>query len=160
MGFTGRVITTKQDNYNTPKNGWEDIMQYVEDKNKKIWLPFYNDGKCKEILNEMGYTNIIHEDKDFFTYEVENAIVIDNPPYSCKEKVIEKLFKMKIPFSLLLPLETIERKYFKKYINGFQLVIPNVRYEYTDKKGGVPFKSCWFCWNMQNYLPNKELIFL
>ena len=49
----------------------------------------------------------------------------------------------------------------KKFLNNLQVVIPSIRYEYTEgTKKNPPFKSVWICWNMQEYLPNKELIFL
>tara|TARA_R100001015_G_C4578253_1_gene135158 strand:+ start:438 stop:920 length:483 start_codon:yes stop_codon:yes gene_type:complete len=160
MPFNGRVKMTIQDNYNTPKKGWEDIMQYIPNKQQRIWCPFYNDGKCKEILNEMGYENIIHSNKDFFTYHEENCLCIDNPPYSIKEKVIQKLYDQNIPFALLLPMDTLERKYMKKFLNNLQVVIPSIRYEYTEGRSNPPFKSVWICWNMNQYLPNQQLIFL
>jgi hypothetical protein len=42
------------------------IKDYIP-KDKKIWAPFYCDGKQKEYFEEMGF-DIIHEDKDFFSY--------------------------------------------------------------------------------------------
>ena len=161
MPFTGRIKMSVQDNYNTPKKGWCDIMQFIPNKEQKIWCPFYNDGTCKNILEEMGYTNIIHSNKDFFTYHEPNSICLDNPPYSIKEKIIDKLYETKIPFALLLPMDTLERKYMKKFLNNLQVVIPAIRYEYVEgSKKNPPFKSVWICWNMQEYLPNKQLIFL
>lgn len=161
MPFNGRVKMSVQDNYNTPKIAWEHILQYFPDKEQKIWCPFFNDGTCKKILNDMGYNNIVHQNKDFFTYTEENAICIDNPPYSIKEKVIAQLYNMNKPFSLLLPWDTLERKYMKKYLNNLQVVIPPIKYEYIEgSKKTPPFKSVWICWNMNQYLPNKQLIFL
>ncbi len=159
--FEGRVKTSKMDNYDTPIKAWEDIMNLGIPKNIKLWLPFYNTGNAKKYLENMEYENIIHKNKDFFTYKEEDAIVIDNPPYSIKEKVIEKLFNSGISFSLLLPLDTMERKYFKKYDINFQLIIPAIRYNFSgSKKNNVPFKTCWFCWNMKEYIGNEKIIFL
>ena len=161
MPFNGRVKMSVQDNYNTPIIAWKDIMQYIPDKEQKIWCPFFNDGTCKKILNEMGYSNIIHQNKDFFTYQEPEAICIDNPPYSIKEKVIQQLYDMKRPFALLLPMDTLERKYMKKFLENLQVVIPKIRYEYIEgSKKNPPFKSVWICWNMQEYLPDQQLIFL
>ena len=55
---------TKNNNYNTPINGWKDILQFI-DKSDKLWLPFYNDGKAKEYLNDLSFNNVIHINKDF-----------------------------------------------------------------------------------------------
>lgn len=158
--FTGRVKTTIQDSYNTPIDGWKDILQYIP-KKTSLWLPFYNDGSAKTLLNKLGYSNVYHEERDFFTYD-NDGLVLDNPPYSNKCKVIKTLFDRGKPFALLYPMETMERKYFKQFIKGFQLVIPKKRYNYSEsKKKNSPFKSCWFCWGMETLLKTKDkLIFL
>jgi len=163
MPFNGRVSLSIQDKYNTPKNAWEDILQYIP-KTQALWLPFYHDGSAKAVVESLGYTNVYHEHRDFFTYDNE-GLCIDNPPFSIKEKIIKKLMLRNKPFSLLLPLDTLERKYMKKYIQDLQIVIPASRYSYVedtdDKKSKPPFKSCWFCWNMQEFLQtNEKLIFL
>ena len=157
--FSGRLICKVDDNYNTPVNGWEDILQFVK-KDTPLWLPFYNDGAAKELLQGLGYTDVFHEDRDFFTYWCDDRILIDNPPFSVKRKVLDYCWEKKKPFCLLLPLDTMERKYFKKYINGLQMIIPNKRYRYTgNKKVSPPFKSVWFCWKM-NIQNNEMMIFL
>ena len=63
MSFTN---DKESDNHSSPKKIWEDIKDYIP-KDKIIWSPFYNDGKQKDIFGEIGF-DIIHEDKDFFTY--------------------------------------------------------------------------------------------
>jgi len=146
----------KRDNRNTPKKSWEDILKFVN-KDTKLWLPFFNDGACKTILNNLGYNNVIHKNEDFFTYDISDALIIDNPPWSIKEKIINKLYGTR-SFVLLLPLDTLERKYMKKFLKGFQIVIPSYRYNYIEGKSAVPFKSCWFCWNMQDYLGTDKLM--
>jgi len=147
---------SKNDKRNTPIGAWQDVLQFIN-KREKLWLPFYNDGACKKILNDLSYNNIVHINKDFFNYDISDALVIDNPPYSIKEKIIKKLYTGR-RFSLLLPLDTMERKYMKKYLDGFQLVIPAYRYSYMTNKKQPPFKSCWFCWNLQKELKTEEKI--
>jgi hypothetical protein len=160
MSFYGRVQQSIQDNYNTPIDGWKDILQYIP-KETPLWLPFYNDGSAKKLLNKLGYKNVYHEKRDFYKYD-NDGLVLDNPPYYDKVKVIKKLFDRGKPFSLLLPMETIERKYFKDFTKNFQLIIPNKRYNYSETgKKNSPFKSCWFCWGMEKLLKkNDKLIFL
>lgn len=151
---------SKRDNLNTPKDGWEDILQYIN-TDTKLWLPFYNDGTAKTILEEMGYKNVIHLNKDFYSYDISDALVIDNPPFSHKQRIIKKLYDGR-SFALLLPTDTLGRQYLKKYEKGFQLVIPHKRYNFMENsKYAVPFKSCWFCWNMEKYLKTtKRIIWL
>ena len=161
--FNGRVKMTKQDNYNTPKIALEHLLNYIEPL-MPIWMPFYNDGSVKKQMEDVGFLDVFHEDKDFFTYNLEERLVIDNPPYSIKEKVIEHLYKQNRPFSLLLPMDTLERKYMLKYQKNLQVLIPPIRYDYNEKEGKKsqpPFKSVWICWNMKEILnTNKELIFM
>ena len=66
------------DNYATDKVGWELIQDYIP-KDKKIWSPFYCDGKMKDYFEEMGY-DIYHKDKDFFSYEPSAS----GKKFSCK----------------------------------------------------------------------------
>tara|TARA_R110002012_G_scaffold46417_3_gene122717 strand:- start:1864 stop:2355 length:492 start_codon:yes stop_codon:yes gene_type:complete len=160
VNFNGRVKMSKQDNYNTPLKGWTDILQFIN-KDANIWCPFYNDGKLLEHLNSLHYNNVYHEEIDFFEYWKDDHILIDNPPYSIKEEIIKRCYDKNISFALLLPLDTIERKYIYKYKNNLQLVMPTIRYNYTEGNGTPPFKSVWFCWNMNQYLnSNKDIVWL
>ena len=70
----------ESDNYETNKEVWKLITPYIP-PNKKIWSPFYCSGKQKEIFKELGY-DILHENKDFFSYTPEYDIIIDNPAFS------------------------------------------------------------------------------
>ena len=74
------IFTTdrESDNYSTNKAGWEIIKDFIP-KDKKIWSPFYCDGKQKEHFQKMGF-NIIHEDEDFFQFTPEYDLIVDNPP--------------------------------------------------------------------------------
>tara|TARA_Y100000389_G_scaffold42142_1_gene36853 strand:- start:3476 stop:3973 length:498 start_codon:yes stop_codon:yes gene_type:complete len=146
----------ENDNRNTPQRAWEDILQYIPPKTK-LWLPFYNDGMALKIVNNLGYKNVTHVDKDFFTYDISDAFVIDNPPYTIKSKIIDKLNKTNRPFALLLPLPTVGRQYIKKYKNNLQILIPYKRYNFLSHTTVTPpFKCCWFCWNMERYLDTKD----
>ena len=87
------------DNYATDKNGWEIIKDYIP-TDKKIWSPFYCDGKQKEYFAEMGF-DIIHDDKDFFTYTPEYDLIVDNPPFSKWFDVCYRLKELDKPFILI-----------------------------------------------------------
>ena len=55
------------------------------------------------------------------------------------------------PFALLLPIDTLERKYFRKMLEdwrpSFTIIIPRERYNFNggNNKKNCSFKSCWFC---------------
>jgi len=159
MSFTN---DKDSDNYATDKKGWEIIQQYIP-KDKVIWSPFYCDGKQKEYFEEMGY-NIIHEDKDFFTYTPENYdIIVDNPPFSKMKDICIKLKELDKPFIIVAITRVILMKWFQKlFKDDLQVIIPFTRLTFTHlthpKKGYTPpFGTQYYCYKMD--LP-KDLIFI
>lgn len=158
MSFTN---DKDNDNYTTDKKGWEIIEQYIP-KDKKIWAPFYCDGKQGEYFKDMGY-DIIHEDKDFFSYTPEYDIVVDNPPFSKKKEVLERLKEIDKPFILLLPSVMLSYKYFiDLFKNDIQIVVPynRVKFKHLNKpdKNYTPPYACYYFFYKMN-LP-KDLIFI
>ena len=150
------------DNYATDKIGWEIISPYIP-KNKVIWSPFYCDGKQKEYFEEMGY-NIIHQDKDFFTYTPENYdIIVDNPPFSKMKEICIRLKELDKPFMLIAFSKVILMKWFQKlFKENLQIIIPFKRPTFTHltnpKKGYTPpFGVQYYCYKMNL---EKDLIFI
>jgi hypothetical protein len=159
MSFTN---DKDSDNYATDKLGWEIIQQYIP-KDKVIWSPFYCDGKQKEYFEEMGY-NIIHQDKDFFTYEPDNYdIIVDNPPFGKMKDICIRLKKIDKPFILIGFSRVLLMKWFQKlFKDNLQVIIPFKRPTFTHltnpKKGYTPpFGVQYYCYKMD--LP-KDLIFI
>tara|TARA_R110001632_G_scaffold148716_1_gene265964 strand:+ start:438 stop:917 length:480 start_codon:yes stop_codon:yes gene_type:complete len=149
------------DNYATDKKGWEIIEPYIP-KDKKIWSPFYCDGKQKEYFKEMGF-DIIHQDKDFFSYTPEYDICIDNPPFSKKKEILKKLKELGKPFILICPSMMLAYKYFQEdFKDEIQIIIPSKRINFrhinsTNKNYSPPFASFYFCYKMNL---EKDLIFI
>ncbi len=149
------------DNYTTDKKGWELIKNYIPN-NKKIWSPFYCDGKQKEYFKELGF-DIIHEDKDFFSYTPDYDLIIDNPPFSKWVYICKKIKKLDKPFILISFSRFFLTKKFKNlFKEHLQLIIPNKRLTFTHltnpKEGySPPFGVWYFCYKMN--LP-KDLIWL
>jgi hypothetical protein len=149
------------DNYTTDKEGWEIIEPYIP-KDKIIWSPFYCDGKQKEHFEEMGY-NIIHEDKDFFSYTPEYDIIVDNPPFSKMKEIYVKLKELDKPFILIMMVSAFAGKGFQNlFKDHLQLIIPGKRPTFTHltngKKGYTPpFGTWYYCYKMNL---EKDLIFL
>lgn len=165
VGYTFRGFK-KSDHWLTQQNTFEAILKYIP-KDTKIWMPFYYDGSCKTILNNLGYHNVIHLDKDFYTYQPDDwNMVIDNPPYSNKQKVIERLISLGKPWALVLPLNTLITKYAIRFFESkkISLIALNNRKHHfikTDesprkKSNGTPanpIMPCWFCYDMD--LPDR-----
>ena len=149
------------DNYTTDKIGWEIIKDYIP-KDKKIYAPFYCDGKQKEYFEEMG-SDIIHEDKDFFTYKPEYDIIIDNPPFSKMKDICIELKEIDKPFILIAFSKVILMKWFQKlFKEHLQVIIPFSRPTFThltNKKKGYtpPYGVMYYCYKMNL---DKDLIFI
>ena len=149
------------DNYTTDKNGWEIIKDFIPN-DKKIWAPFYNDGKQKEYFEEMGF-DILHEDKDFFSYIPEYDIIVDNAPFSKMKLICEKLKHLDKPFILIAYSKLLLMKWFQKmFKDHLQVIIPFTRPTFTHlknpKKGYTPpFGVMYYCYKMDL---EKDLIFI
>ena len=101
---------SRYNDFISPPHIWEDIKQFIP-KNKIISMPFYCDGECGNDMRNLGF-NVIHNNEDFFEND-RGDIVIDNPPFELKKKIIEKLVERNKPFILILPVSTICYMYSK-----------------------------------------------
>tara|TARA_R110001632_G_scaffold1216_1_gene5013 strand:+ start:882 stop:1352 length:471 start_codon:yes stop_codon:yes gene_type:complete len=156
MSFTN---DKSSDNYNTNKEDWERIKQYIP-TDKKIWSPFYCDGKQKEYFADMGF-NIIHEDEDFFDNN-KGDIIIDNPPFSKKKEILKRLKEIDKPFILICPSMLLSYKYFQEDFKSIQILVPykRINFKHLDsnkRNYSPPFASFYFCYKMN--LP-KDLTFI
>lgn len=153
---SGRNTKTKfkTDDYSTPKEAYELLFKFIP-RDKINWDPFYFDGK----LNMPDDIKVIHEDKDFFEYQPNQYDhIISNPPYSIKEKIFERCERIGKPYALLVPMDTLERKYINEIMKtkDVSVIIPIQRYKYNDCKFTPPFKSVWIC---VGFGLSKQLIF-
>jgi len=159
MSFTN---DKDSDNYSTDLTGWEMIRDYIP-LDKKIWSPFYCDGKQKEYFKQLFNLDIIHEDRDFFSYTPEYDIIVDNPPFSKWKEVCKKLKELDKPFIIIGFSKVFLLKGFQNlFKDHLQIIIPNKRPTFTHltnpKKGYTPPFGVWYlCYKME--LP-KDLIFL
>mgnify|MGYP003656118730 CR=1 FL=1 len=149
------------DNYATDKIGWEIIKEYIP-KDKILYAPFYCDGKQKEYFNEMGL-DIIHEDKDFFTFNPDYEVLIDNLPFSKMKEICIRLKELDKPFIIIAFSKVILMKWFQKlFKDDLQIIIPFTRPTFTHlnnpKKGYTPpFGVMYYCYKMNL---SKDLIFI
>jgi hypothetical protein len=140
------------DEYYTPVEAVEMILPFIPKYVKTIWeCTAIKEIRIVEVLRFNGYHVIpthINGGFDFFSYEPDNYdITITNPAYSIKDKFLKRAFDLKKPFMFLLPITTLEGlkrgKMFRE--NGIQLLIPDIRFSFTDGKGtGAWFQTSWF----------------
>ena len=146
---------TTFDDFFTKEETWKQIAKYIP-KDKVISMPFYSPySKCNEWLGKYIDNKIIYQDEDFFEFDRGN-LVCDNPPFSIKKDVINKLVERDRPFMLIVPVSTICYNYCK-ILKNIQILIPQKRVSYLkcDKNGTVKdhqkncaFESIILCWKM------------
>ena len=123
----------------------------------RIYDPFFCNGAVVRHLNALGFTKVIHENRDFYA-DVKNKtvpeydILITNPPYSGdnKEKCVEFAAQSGKPWLLLLPNYVATKDYFTRTFAGFAspcFVVPNTAYEYDHPKQNTVrnIMSIWIC---------------
>lgn len=136
-----------------------------------IWCPFDTDqSSFALVLRAAGYIVIAthiddneSESHDFFRYEPteDYDIIISNPPFSCKDTVIKRLYELNRPYMMLLPIPTLQGQKRYPYIKDCQALIFDKRINYFDNmetrkpKSTVSFGSFYLCRNSLE----KDLIF-
>lgn len=157
-GSSGGGMAIENDEWQTTRRSWEAVAaHFCAWKAKRIWMPFYYDGKCAEHLRSLGFAHVIHERADFFE-RVRDAkfmatvdLIWDNPPYTnqeTKERVLRALAACGKPFAMLLPISVLHVAFVREIVpmDTAQAIIP--RRVHVRKREGpeLPFKYlCWFC---------------
>lgn len=162
MGY--KKANNRSDIFQTPDKALEPILRFIPQK-YSIWEPASAKGNIVKFFSGKGY-NITGTDLnngvDFFSSDIESDCIITNPPYSIKDKWIQRCYELNKPFMLLLPITALEgikrQKLYKD--KGIQLILFNRRINYETPSGkgsGAYFSSSWFCWGFN--LP-QQLNFL
>ncbi len=153
------------DDFQTPEKALKPLLPYLK-KDLTIWECAEGMGNLTKGLRKLEYkvigTDII-KGYDFLEYEPEKYdCIITNPPFSLKQKFLERAYHLKKPFAFLLPLTTFETKkrqiLFKKY--GLEVIFfdKRINFEMTTGGGnGSWFATAWFT-NLLNI--GKELNFV
>tara|TARA_B100001094_G_C18001245_1_gene705301 strand:+ start:328 stop:822 length:495 start_codon:yes stop_codon:yes gene_type:complete len=152
---TGNNI--KSDECYTPNLALIPLLEYL-DKNK-----IYYDctsGISSNVVNFFNNNGFICKNsfnRDFLTDNFDDYdIIITNPPYSKKDKFIERCYKIGKPFALLLPVSSLQGQKRGEMFseNGIEILTLNKRIDFTGK-GSPHFGVAWFCYKI---LPER-LIF-
>jgi hypothetical protein len=122
----------------------------------RVWeCTAVKESKIVKVLRENGYTVIpthIKDGFDFLKFEpADYDIIISNPPYSIKDKFLNRAFNIGKPFMFLLPITTLEgverNEMFRR--NRIQLLIPDKRFSFSPKKkSGSWFQTSWFTYGL------------
>lgn len=158
--------TSKGDETYTPFYGVEPIIKYLP-KDSVIWCPFDEEWSAfPRRLREEGFDVVsshIADGYDFFKFEPPVwSIIVSNPPYSIKDKVIRRCYELNKPFALLMPIPTIQgERRFKIWGNDIQLLTFDKRINFHTRgnlkttSDACHFGSGYFC---RNVLPEKLIV--
>ncbi len=157
----------KSDEWFTPNNAIYPILKYIPE-GKIIWCPFdTSESNFVKILEEKGFkviaTHII-DGKDFFNFEPPvYDYIISNPPYSLRNNILKRLFKLNKPFAMLMNTNGLFDSMIRWDLftnNNFTLIYLSKRInymkEYGEKeKSSPPFQSAYICGGISE----KQIIF-
>lgn len=151
------------------KGGVELIVPFLIRKGySRILCPFDTvESQFVKVLTEKGFNveySHIQTGVDFF--DIDNLqdydAVVSNPPFSKRQKILEKLFAEKVPFAMILNFNGLFDSYsrwelFKK--NDFELLIPRGRLHFWNNTciGNSPnFQSIYVC----SQIATKQIEFI
>lgn len=140
------------DDFQTPDYALNILIPYLK-KEWTIWECACGNGNLVKGLEKRGFQVIgsdIVNGVDFITSTVGSFdCIVTNPPYSLKDKFLERCYCLEKPFALLIPLTSLEgqsrQNLFRKH--GLQLIIPNRRIDFytpSGKNSSSWFQSAWF----------------
>ena len=105
-------------------------------------------------LVENGYNVIathVGNGCDFLKTKVDCDMIITNPPFSIKDKILARCYELKKPFALLLSEKALggQRRNKMYRENGLGVIVLDKRADFTGKG------ACWF--NVHYYIHTREM---
>ena len=179
MALNKGYLTAKTDKASdevyTPAYAVQPLVKYIKlyMKNHQkdtltIWCPFdMQFSEYVKILSKIEGVKVIYTHIDtgenFFFYEPEEDydVIISNPPFSCKDDILKRLFELNKPYAMLLPIPTLQGQARFPYIKEIQYLGFDKRINYykdismTKTQDGVSFGSCYIC---KDFLPRDFII--
>ncbi len=154
--------------FQTPPIAIIPLLQYIP-LEWTIWECATGQGNLVNAFWAYGYKNIIATDiqtgENFLGIEPKRQydIIVTNPPFSLKQKFLERAYDLGKPFAFLLPLTTLEtekrQNLFQKY--GLEIILFNHRINFQRpngiEKSSSWFATAWFTWGLNI---GKELNFV
>lgn len=167
-GYLTAETTKESDLQFTPMYAVLPLLEFlISSTVQTVWCPFDDEtSEYVKVLTSNGYKVIatdIEHGYDFFNYEPEEYydIIISNPPFSMKDKVLKRIQELNKPFALLLPLPSLQGEKRFESLKDTQALIFDKRVNYYKdkdhkiKQGGAAFASIYVC---KDFLP-KDLMF-
>lgn len=158
------------DDFQTPPEALYPLIPFLK-KEWTIWEPAAGEGNLVKELERLKF-NVVFSDimdgHDFLLWTPPQFdCIITNPPYTLKQDFLERCYKLKKPFALLLPLTTFETPKRQQLFrdNGVQVLFFDKRINFTTPSksgGGAWFATAWFTWGLDlprdlNFVKFKEI---
>lgn len=161
MGFASYVNKlTDNDEWYTPEKAVRIILPHISE-HRTIWCPFDKpESEFVKVFTTGGHNVIcshIEDGKDFFLYEPEEPYdaIISNPPWSKKDLIYERLFKIGKPWAMLVGMNGLfdSKKRFNMFReHGCQVLVPDGRTKFIGRTDGKlfapPFQAVYVCWHL------------
>lgn len=128
IGYLTCDRTSKGDEVYTPFYAVQPLLKYIP-KKSVVWCPFDEEWSAYyQALKENGYKVIrtsLADGQDFFKYEPKEKydVIISNPPFSKKDKVLQRLHELGKPFAILLPLNSLQGQFRYKVFRGGDSIV-------------------------------------
>ena len=160
MIYAGYTPKKSSDEQYTPAYAVAPIIKNIPG-NKIVWCPFDTEHSEYVLALKAAGIRVVHSHiltgEDFFVYEPEEwDLIVSNPPFSIKQKVVERCLALGKPFALLLsnlwlnssaPVHLFREK-------EMQMLLFDKRIQFTEKNAAY-FGSSYFCWEV---LP-RQIVF-
>lgn len=147
--------TAAADECLTPRYAVLPIIKYLQMRNyRNIYCPFdLPSSQYVRVLYAHGFT--VTYGQDFFNTSVPPGTdcIVSNPPFSCKDEILERLYSLGLPFAMLLPqngLQSINRvnlymRYGLEYLGFDRRINFYTRGDMSGWQTGNHFASGYFC---------------
>jgi len=141
----------KNDIWFTREYAIEPIVKYIK-SGSIIWCPFdKDDSNFVKVFKAHGFSVInshIETGQNFFDFEPEKYdVIVSNPPYSLREKIMERLFALEKPFAMLINMTGLfdsKKRFNLLSTRPFEFLIFDRRIVYKEDKS-PPYLSVYFC---------------
>lgn len=115
----------ESDKWATPAPVIASGIRWLKGDVDKAWDPFYYDGRSKVYLEDFGIATISEpgpvEDHERVPAGVSH--IITNPPFSCLESVLPKVFSFGVPMLLLLPRAVLSKLWFQDLVDPYDMAV-------------------------------------
>lgn len=154
-------LSRQNDHLETQYETWEQLAAFLP-LPADLWMPFYATGKCARDMARLGFVNVIHNKVDFFKCipPPPRYLLVDNPPFSMKRQILQRLVGLKRSFILILPLPTLGTRYMSNIMKeegrDFKVIIPPSRMRFSGKKASPPFACVYLCYRCAALFPQEQ----